>query len=238
MRVLIVHAHPEPASFSGALTSAAVEALEASGHETTVSDLYAEGFDAIAGRGDFTDAANPAKFHYQAEQAHAAQADSFVPEIAREQARVRAADLLILQFPLWWGAPPAVLKGWFERVMAYGFAYVDGCRYDTGFFKGRRALISVTTGGTPKRFSDEDVYGPIEKVLYPLKRLALEYMGYEVEAPFVSYAVPRISGGERADYLARWRARVVAAAEATPRIEIRDPRTALTEMGAQAWTRA
>ena len=238
MRVLIVHAHPEPASFSGALTSVAVEALEASGHEAVVSDLYAEGFDAVAGRGDFTGAANSAKFHYQAEQAHAAETDSFVAEIAREQERVMAADLLVLQFPLWWGAPHAVLKSWFERVMAYGFAYVDGCRFDTGFFKGRRALISVTTGGTPKRFSDEDVYGPIERVLYPLKRLALEYMGYEVEAPFVSYAVPRISDEERADCLARWRTRVVAAAEAAPSVEIRDPRAALARMGAQAWTRA
>ncbi|WP_102226805.1 NAD(P)H-dependent oxidoreductase [Acidimangrovimonas sediminis] len=238
MRVLIVLAHPERTSFNGALTRAAVEALEAAGHEAEVSDLYAEGFGAAAGRGDFAAAADPLRFHYQAEQGHAAETGGFAPEIAREQARVRAADLLVLQFPLWWGAPPALLKGWFERVMAYGFAYVDGRRFDTGLFRGRRALMSVTTGGTPGRFSDGDVYGPIESVLYPVRRLALEYMGYEVDDPFVAYAAPRIGAEERAACIAAWQARIVAAADAARRIEIADPLAALAEVGAGAWSRA
>src|SRR3954447_19713381 len=191
MQVLIVHTHPEPASFNAALTAAAMDALQAAGHAVMVSDLHAQGFEARAGRHDFTTSADPAQFHYQSEQAYASEHGGFAAEIGREQEKVRRADLLILQFPLWWGGPPAILKGWFERVLAYGFAYVDGRRFDTGLFKGRRALFSVTTGGTPERFSPEGVYGEIGKVLYPVERLLLQYMGYEVLPPFVSYAPPR-----------------------------------------------
>ena len=56
------------------------------------------------------------------------------------------ADLLILQFPLWWFGPPAILKGWFERVFTRGFGYMPGRKYDTGLMRGKRAMVSVTTG--------------------------------------------------------------------------------------------
>ena len=69
--VLIVTAHPEPASFNQALTAHAAKALRGAGHEVVLSDLYAEGFNPEAGWGDFTTAADPERFHYQAEQANA-----------------------------------------------------------------------------------------------------------------------------------------------------------------------
>ncbi len=207
--VLIVTAHPEPASFNQALTARAAEALRAAGHEVTLSDLYAEGFDPTAGRGDFATTADPSTFHYQSEQAHACRHHSFAPDIAREQARLERADLLILQFPLWWGGPPAILKGWIDRVLAYGFAYVDGYRFDNGLFRGRRAALSVTTGGTPARFGADGVYGPIEQVLWPVRRLALEYMGYEVAPAFVSHGVPRMAQGGREALLEAWASRAV-----------------------------
>ncbi|MBN8942789.1 MAG: NAD(P)H-dependent oxidoreductase [Rhizobiales bacterium] len=235
MHVLIVHAHPEPASFNGALTRRAVEALTGAGHTVTVSDLYAEGFDPVAGRHDFTEMAEAGRFHYQTEQAHAAKTGTFSTELAREQARVAEADLLVLQFPLWWGSPPAILKGWFERVLAYGFGYVDGARFDNGLFRGRRALMSVTTGGTPERFSAGGSYGEIDQVLYPVKHLLLAYMGYAVEEPFVAYAAPRISAEERAGYLDAFAQRLTAAA-AKPtaplaNLHLRDA------VGEAAWTR-
>ena len=155
--VLIVYAHPEPTSFGAALVRRARAALAGAGHRVVVSDLYLEGFDPKAGRHDFLSSADAGRFHYQTEQANAASNDTFCDEIAREQARVTMADVLVLVFPLWWGAPPAILKGWFERVLAYGFAYVDGARFDTGLFRGRRALLAVTTGGTTARFAPDGV---------------------------------------------------------------------------------
>lgn len=238
MKVLIVHAHPEPQSFNAALTQAAAAALRDAGHVVTVSDLYAERFDPVAGRHDFLQAANRERFHYQTEQAHAAANRSFAPDVAREQARLLSADLLVLQFPLWWGAPPAILKGWLDRVLAYGIAYVDGRRFTSGLFKGRRAILSVTTGGTPERFRPEDVYGNIDQVLWPVRRLALEYMGYDVEEPFVSYAAPRVGDADRAAYIKNWCERVVETASKPVTSVSLDSEALIASTEAAAWAKA
>jgi len=206
--VLILYAHPEPTSFCGALKDAAVEAIAAAGHEVTVSDLYAEGFNPVAGRHDFSDVADPSRFHYQSEQMHAATGGGFAPDIAREQARFAAADLVIAVFPLWWSGIPAILKGWFDRVLAFGFAYVDGARFETGFFPDKRGLIAVTTGGTPARFSETGVYGRIEGVLSPVQKSVFGYLGMKTLPPFVAYAAPRVEAADRARYLDDWRERV------------------------------
>jgi NAD(P)H dehydrogenase (quinone) len=208
MNALIVYAHPEPTSFNAALRDAALEAIRQAGHTAEVSDLYAERFDPVAGRHDFTTVADAARFHYQSEQLHAAQADGFSAEIAREHARLARADLIILQFPLWWGAPPAILKGWFDRVLAYGVAYADGKRFDKGLYRGRGALMCVTTGGTTARFSVQGEYGEIDRVLWPVRHLTLDYLGLAVEEPFVCYAAPRVDDAARAAYLGEWKMRV------------------------------
>ena len=215
MQVLILYANPEPASFCAALKEVAVAAITAAGHSVTVSDLYAEGFNPVAGRHDFTTTANPDRFHYQSEQAHAAANDGFAPDLKREQARFLEADLILTIFPLWWSGPPAILKGWFDRVMAFGVAYVDGTRFATGLFPGKRALLCVTTGGTPQRFSASDVYGPIETILMPLQQLAFGYMAITALPPFIAYAVPRVDEAQRAAYLDAWRIRVIEALQAT-----------------------
>lgn len=213
MRALIVYAHPEPTSFTAALKERAVAALMSEGWEVDVSDLHAENFNPVAGRHDFAgEPADGTRFHYQTEQGKAAAEDGFAPDLAREQARVARADLLVFLFPLWWGGPPAIVKGWLERVLAYGFAYVDGARFESGFFRNKRGLIGVVTGGTPQRFSETGVYGPIEKVLWPMQRLALEYMGLRVFPPFVAYAAPRVDAQQREIYLDAFAQRVREAA--------------------------
>lgn len=213
MKVLIVYAHPEPASFNAAMCARAREALTQAGHEVVISDLYGERFNPVAGRHDFLSVADRQVFHYQTEQAHAARHDTYAPDIAREQARVADADLLILQFPLWWGGVPAILKGWGERVFSYGFGYADGLRFQTGVFRGRRAMVSMTSGGTTARFGEGAVYGELERqVLWQIQHLGLEYMGYELEPPFVAYAAPRTDDAGRAAYLDELERRVFAAA--------------------------
>jgi NAD(P)H dehydrogenase (quinone) len=213
VKVLIVLAHPDPGSFNAALCRSGAEALRAAGHEVTVSDLCAQGFDPVAGRHDFTGMADPGRFNYQTEQAHAVRTGGFVEEIAREQALVAAADLLVLQFPLWWGGVPAILKGWIDRVLAFGFAYVDGYRFEKGVFRGRRAMVSLTTGGIAARFGEGAVYGELERqVLWQVQHLTLEYMGYEVEPPFVAFGTPRIGDAGRDGYVRDLSARLLAAA--------------------------
>jgi NAD(P)H dehydrogenase (quinone) len=217
MNVLIVYAHPEPTSFCGAMKDVAAAALRESGHEVVISDLHAENFDPRAGRHDFVSIADAERFHYQTEQLHAAASGGFAPDLAREQERFSRADLVVMIFPLWWGGPPAILKGWIDRTLACGVAYVDGARFATGLHKSKRGLLGVSTGGTAERFSEEGVYGPIEKVLWPLRHLTFEYMGMTAPEPFVAYAAPRVDDASRARYLEDWRMRVLDAAGETAR---------------------
>lgn len=234
--VLIVVAHPEPTSFNHAMANAAAEALRGAGHSVTLSDLYAEGFRADIGRHDMTSIADPDRFHVQAEQTEATRADAFAPDIAREHERLANADVVILQFPIWWGGVPAMMKGWIDRVFSYGFAYVDARRFETGLFKGRRAMVSATTGGPLARFTQGDVYGPIETILMPVQKLALGYLGYDVADPFVAYGAPRCSDAERAAYLKGVGEAAVTLA-ALPVIRNDDYRTALDEVPDGAWSR-
>lgn len=209
MRALVVYAHPEPTSFTAALKDTAVATLRGAGHHVEVSDLYAEGFNPVAGRHDFTTVADADRFHYQAEQAEAARQDGFAEDLRREQRRVCAADAFVFVFPIWWGGVPAILKGWFDRVLAYGFAYQDGHRYETGFFRGRAAVLGMSTGGTAKRFSEGEAYGPIEQVLWPTQHCMVEYLGLTTAEPFVAYAAPRVDAPGRTEYLEAWGERVL-----------------------------
>ena len=211
INVLVVYAHPEPTSFAAALKEAAVKALGARGHQVEISDLYAEGFNPVAGRHDFKSASDPSRFHYQSEQLHAAECDGFAADLVLEQERLMRADLIVFVFPLWWGGLPAIVKGWFDRVCAYGVAYADGKRYEKGYFVGRRALLALTTGGTAERFS-QGSYGEISHVLHSVQRCILEYLGFEALKPFVAYAAPRVDADERARYLREFEARLLDAA--------------------------
>ena len=235
MHALIIHAHPEPESFNAALTRAASETLRAAGHSVEISDLYAEGFNPVAGPHDFLNRLDATRFHYQAEQYHAATHSGFATDLAREQARLLAADLLILQFPLWWGSMPAILKGWIDRVLAYGFAYVDGSRFETGVFKDKHALLGITTGGTAERFSSTGAYGEIDTVLRPVQHLVLRYMGFQLHDPFLAYAAPRIDEAGRARYLQQWSDRVMTAIES---ISTPSSKAALQHTGGRDWRSA
>ena len=207
-KTLILYAHPEPTSFSAALMRTAVGVLTEHGEEVAVSDLYAQNFDAAAGRNDFETTADAHRFHYQTEQLYATQHHSFAADLAQEQQKFLDADRIVMVFPLWWGGPPAILKGWIDRVLACGIAYTDGARFTTGLHPAKQGLLCVSTGGTTERFREDDVYGPIEKVLWPLQHLTFDYMGMSTLPPFIAYAAPRISAEQRAVYLQQWSQRL------------------------------
>lgn len=218
MKVFIVYAHPEPTSFCAALKDGAVSRLSELGHEVAVTDLYAEGFNPVAGRHDFLSVHDPRRFHYQNEQLHAARGGGFSAEIRRDQERLLRCDLLMFVFPLWWSNMPAILKGWVDRVLAFGAVYLDGLRFEKGMLRGKLGLACVTTGGTTERFSPGGVYGPIEQILKPVNRGVFEYLGLEALPPFTAYAAPRVDDVTRAAYLKTWTSRLeaIAAASADP----------------------
>ncbi|VVE25432.1 NAD(P)H-dependent oxidoreductase [Pandoraea terrigena] len=205
-RALVVYAHPEPTSFTAALKDCAIDVLRDLGFQVEVSDLYGENFNPVAGRHDFMSESDSSRFHYQSEQLAASKDQTFSDEIRREQERVGKADLFVFVFPLWWGGVPAILKGWFDRVLAYGFAYADGKRYEHGYFLGKRGVLAISTGGTEHRFSAGGSYGEMSTVLHGVSHCMLGYLGLETSDPFVAYAAPRVGDEERGRYLQQWRA--------------------------------
>ncbi len=204
-RALIVHAHPEPGSFCAAQMREAAGTLQAQGYEVQISDLYAQGWSAGLGRGDFT---HPQGGHFkpQAEQVRAAQDHTFAPDVAAELEKLLGADLLVFSFPLWWFSLPALLKGWVDRVFAMGAAYGAGVgTYDKGRFVGRRALLLFTTGGPESAYGPQADNGELETVLFHVHNGMLRFAGYTVLAPVVGFSPVRVSDDERAAQLGRVR---------------------------------
>lgn len=215
MRVFVVHAHPEPKSFNGALTDTATQTLCAAGHEVTVSDLYAMGWDPVSDRRNFTTRLDPEYFKQQAEEQHAASHDGFARDVQQEQEKLLGCDVLILQFPLWWFGLPAILKGWVDRVFAAGGRiYGGGKWYDRGVFAGKRALCSTTIGGTAAMFGERGLSGSLDKILFPIHHGMFAFTGFQVVQPFVVHAPARMTAAERGAELERYRSYLLTLHEA------------------------
>ena len=210
MKVLIVFAHPEPLSFNGALFETAIATLQAAGHTVVTSDLYRLGFNPVSDRRNFTTAQDPDFLKLQAEELHAAEAHTFAPDLEAEMAKVEAADLMIWQFPLWWFGVPAILKGWVDRVFAMGRAYGGGRVYDTGLFRGKRALLSLTTGGPEGAYAPGGFNGDIQAILRPIHRGMLEFTGFQVLAPQIHYGPVRVDPAQREAWLQAWAQRLAS----------------------------
>ncbi|MGO4279059.1 NAD(P)H dehydrogenase (quinone) [Cupriavidus sp. OV038] len=195
MNVLIVYAHPEPTSLNGSLKDFAMQRLAANGHAVQVSDLYAMGWKPQLDAGDTLERQAGTPFHPSLDSKRAFEGGWQSPDIAAEQDKLRWADAVIFQFPLWWFSMPAIMKGWVERVYAYGFAYGVGehsdarwgDRYGEGSLKGKRAMLVVTTGGWDSHYSARGINGPIDDLLFPIQHGVLYYPGFDVLPPFVSY---------------------------------------------------
>ncbi len=188
MHAHFVLAHPETKSFNGHLVRSGGEALRASGWSVSVSDLYATGFDPCERGEHFRDRADATRFEAQTEQRHASQSGTLPKVVAAELAAMDHADLLVLQYPMWWHMPPAMLKGWFDRVLAYGAAYASQRRFEKGRFVGKKAMLSVTVGTSAATYAHDGRSGDIDLMLWPVN-FSLAYVGYDVLAPFVAYGV-------------------------------------------------
>ncbi len=210
MNVLIVYAHEEPRSFNAALKNHAVSVLTDAGHSVEVSDLYAMDFDPVGGKRDFTELSNSEFFKYGKEQANASKNSTFAAEVVAEQEKLLACDLLIFQFPLWWFGLPAILKGWVDRVFAAGLIYDHTRLYSNGVFRGKRALLSTTTSGSPTSYSETGLSGDMKQILFPIHHGILFYVGFEVLPPYIAWSVSRVDQECRQKYLDEYEGRLLS----------------------------
>ncbi|MBM7620089.1 putative NADPH-quinone reductase [Bacillus tianshenii] len=185
MNILIVYAHPEPTSLNGSLKEFACSLLRSQGHNVRISDLYEMNFNAIADGNDFRERKNPDQLNYLSEQMNASKNKSFSEDILLEQEKLEWADFVIFQFPIWWTEAPAILKGWFDRVFAFGFAYGPGA-YDKGNLRGKRAMLSVTHGApNMNNYGEYGLKGKLEERLFNIQHEKLYFSGMDVLEPFL-----------------------------------------------------
>ena len=132
MRHAVILAHPSPTSFNASVSRTYVGAVEACGHETDLRDLYAEDFDPRLTARELP------------------WAKDFAPgaDVVAERALLASAQVIVLVYPFWFNAPPAMLKGYVERVFGFGFAYGQG-EPGTHPLLGGKLLVSITTSGAP-----------------------------------------------------------------------------------------
>jgi NAD(P)H dehydrogenase (quinone) len=208
MNVFIVHAHPEPESFNAALTRTAAAFLLHRGHTVRVSDLYAMQFDPVSDRRNFTSAKDPVYFKQQIEELHASEHDGFATDIRQEIEKLEWCDVLILQFPLWWFGLPATLKGWADRVLVMGRVYGAGKWYDNGAFKGKRAMLSITTGGPETIYQPDGLNGDIHRLLFPINQGILRFTGFDVLPSFITWAPAHLDDDARRACLEAYKSRL------------------------------
>jgi putative NADPH-quinone reductase len=148
MNISIILAHPNPGSFNHAIANTAAEALGRNGHRITLRDLYQERFDPLL----------PA-----AELGRDARLDTALGGHCRQ---IASADGIVIVHPNWWGMPPAILKGWIDRVLrpevAYRFAAGDqGEGVPLGLLQARSAIV-FNTANTPAAREREAFGDPLE----------------------------------------------------------------------------
>ncbi|MCC5975138.1 MAG: NAD(P)H-dependent oxidoreductase [Rubellimicrobium sp.] len=180
---LIIHAHPEPASFTAAWARASAAGAAGAGYLVMRSDLYAQGFDPAEGPGHY--AAPPRPFDPLKAQEGA---DPLPADAAAEMEKVRAAELIVLHFPLWWFAPPAMIKGWTERALIHGHLHRTDARFDTGLMHGKRVLFCVTTGADAAQTGPDGKEADTRLLLWPLAH-TFRYCGATVVDPVLLHGV-------------------------------------------------
>ena len=150
MRISVILAHPDPESFNHAIAQTVVDALKANGYKVFFHDLYQEKFDP---RLNLEEVAK----------------DAILPAVIRKHCNeIAAASGIVIVHPNWWGQPPAILKGWVDRVIRPGVAYEfmegdSGEGIPNGLLKARAALVFNTSNTESER--EKDVFGdPLETI--------------------------------------------------------------------------
>lgn len=136
MKHLIISAHPNPQSFNRALVEEVIKATRQAGGETVVRDLYTLDFNPVLSWRELN-----------------ASMEGIVPaEIKFEQKLITEADLITFIYPLWWMGFPAILKGYLDRVLSYGFAYQNENNISVGLLGHKKIQQFITMGNSIEKY--------------------------------------------------------------------------------------
>lgn len=187
MQVVVVLAHPCGDSFNHAVAARAEAALREAGHHVDVLDLYALGVTAAM-------SADERRAYHSPEPI-------LDPVLAEHAALLRAAEALVFVYPTWWSSMPAILKGWLERVMVPGLAFVfdEQHRVRPGLTNVRR-IVGISTYGSPRMY----VRAINDNGRRTLTRALRLNCGVRVRTHWLGlYAIDTATAGERDAFLDR-----------------------------------
>lgn len=178
MNVLIIYAHPNPRSFNRAILEKVDATLREQGHATRIHDLYQMQFRCVLDSEDLLR-------NWRG---------NLADDVQREQAAVRWAQGLVLIYPIWWFGPPAILKGWIDRVFTRKFAFDIDAHGMRGLLTHERALILNTLGGDEATYQRERWH---ELLVRPIAEGVLGACGVRNIVHQAFYQVLSISHAER-----------------------------------------
>ncbi len=161
MNYLIIYTHPNNNSFSNAILDKVVSKLTSENQQVTVRDLYALDFNPVLKPLDFD----------------GIKTGNIPEEIRIEQEFIRAADVFIFIYPVWWGGMPAILKGYIDRTYMHGFAFVYNEIEKKGLFAGKKVIL-FNTHGTPKE--EYDANGMTKAMATVTAKGIFDFCGAEV----------------------------------------------------------
>jgi NAD(P)H dehydrogenase (quinone) len=209
MRVHLIHAHPEGDSFVCAMRDVLIDEFAKAGAQVSVADLYKMKFNPLLSSDDFLQRKDPDHLVFALEQRHAYETGTLAPDIAAEIDNLRAADLLVFTFPVYWFSVPAILKGWIDRVFISGLCYGGRRIYSSGGLQGKRAFAAFSIGSREPMFGDNSLHGNLQTgMLRHFLQGTLGYVGLAVHEPFVAWHVPYITAEARTSMLDDLRATV------------------------------
>jgi putative NADPH-quinone reductase len=191
MNALIILAHPDPSSFNHAIARTIAETLRGQGHQVCLHDLYAEKFESDLPANEIPRMA-------------------ILPEeIQRHCSDLANADGLVFVHPNWWGMPPAILKGWIDRVIrpdvAYRFLEGDsGEGVPLGLLKARTALVFNTSNTSVLR--EQTVFGDPLETLW--KNCILKFCGVDTIYRRMFNVIVTSTPDQRSSWLAEVRTTV------------------------------
>lgn len=158
-------------------------------------------FDPLADAMDFTERRFPHALQYDREQKNAYQDGRLAPDIATELDKILWCDFMILQFPLWWYSMPAIMKGWIDRVFVHTVAYGKDMRFDQGGFRGRSAMLTMTTGCYEQMVEPEGLLGDLNVMMYHLQAGVLAFCGFNVLPAYCAFSIHYCDAEKRRQYL-------------------------------------
>ncbi|MDD4484493.1 MAG: NAD(P)H-dependent oxidoreductase [Methanoregula sp.] len=185
MRVSVILAHPGPGSFNHAIAATVVQTLAENGHTVAFHDLYAERFDPVLPYAEIPRDAPPD------------------PVVARHCSEIATADGIVIVHPDWWGQPPAILKGWIDRVIRPGIAYRfregdNGEGIPEGLLAAKAVLV-FNTANTPAERERAAFGDPLERLW---KDCIFSFCGVPVVHRRMFAVVVTSTAAERAGWLA------------------------------------